>query len=79
MLHEGYRSRGEAQHYTIIRFCQIALGQELGPELALLDQMRRKRHRLVYERVGLVSRQEVEQAIAVAARFVADMRARIAQ
>ena len=37
--------------------------------MALFDQMRRKRNRLVYETVGLVSRQEVEQALAFAKTF----------
>ena len=33
------------------------------PQISLFDQMRRKRHRLVYEMVGLVSHQEAEQAL----------------
>jgi hypothetical protein len=36
--------------------------------------MRRKRHRLVYETVGLVSRQEVEQALAFARTLVEEIR-----
>jgi len=39
--------------------------------------MRRKRHRLVYEMTGLVSRQEVEQAFSFATEFVEDVRERI--
>jgi hypothetical protein len=39
--------------------------------------MRRKRHRLVYEMVGLVSRQEAEQALAFATTFVEEMGLRI--
>lgn len=42
--------------------------------MALFDQMRRKRNRLVYETVGLVSRQEVEQALAFAKTFVEEIR-----
>ena len=40
----------------------------------LFDQMRRKRNRLVYETMGLVSRQEVEQALAFAQTFVEEIR-----
>jgi len=36
--------------------------------------MRRKGHRLVYETVGLVSRQEVGQALAFAKTFVEEIR-----
>jgi hypothetical protein len=39
--------------------------------------MRRKRHRLVYEMVGLVSGQEAEQALAFATTFVEEIRRRI--
>lgn len=78
MLHEGYRSRGQGQHMTTVRFCEIALGSAYKRELSLLDQMRRKRHRLVYERVGLVSRQEVEQALDFARGFVVQIREVIA-
>jgi hypothetical protein len=38
--------------------------------VALFDQMRRKRNRLIYESVGLVSQQEAEQALAFARKFV---------
>jgi len=43
-------------------------------QIALFDQMRRKRNRLVYETVGLVSRQEVEQALALTRTFVEEIR-----
>jgi len=36
----------------------------------LFDQMRRKRHRVIYEVAGLVSKKEAEQAIAFAREFV---------
>ncbi|MCG2767897.1 MAG: hypothetical protein ABIK79_15450 [Chloroflexota bacterium] len=56
MLHEGFRARGPEQHLTVVRFCELALGPEYERQVALSDQMRRKRNRLVYETVGLVSR-----------------------
>ena len=77
VLHEGYRPRGAGQHWTIVEFCREALGPEHRRQVALFDQMRRKRHRLVYEMVGLVSRQEAEQALAFATTFVEEMGLRI--
>ena len=70
VLHEGFRPRGAGQHRTIVLFCQEALGQECRRQVALFDQVRRKRHRLVYEMVGLVSNQEAEQALDFAEAFV---------
>ena len=78
MLHEGFRARGARQHRTVVQFCELALGPRFRPQLALFDQMRRKRHRLIYEAVGLVSRQEVEQALAFAQAFVKKIRGRVA-
>jgi uncharacterized protein (UPF0332 family) len=77
VLHEGFRPRGAAQHRTIVLFCQEALGPEGRRQVNLFDQMRRKRHRLVYEMVGLVSRQEAEQSLIFARAFVEDIRTRI--
>jgi uncharacterized protein (UPF0332 family) len=77
MLHEGFRSRGAEQHHTAVQFCEQALGPEYGRQIALFDQMRRKRNRLVYETVGLASRQEVEQALAFAKTFVEGIRLRV--
>ena len=39
--------------------------------MSLFDQMRRKRHRAIYERTGLVSRKEVEEVLEFARQFVA--------
>jgi uncharacterized protein (UPF0332 family) len=74
MLHEGYRPRGPEQHRTVVRFCEQVVGPEGKHQIALFDQMRRKRNRLVYETVGLVSQQEVEQALAFARTFVEEIR-----
>ena len=77
VLHDGFRPRGPGQHRTVVLFCREALGPEVRPRVTLFDQMRRKRHRLVYEMVGLVSRQEAEQALVLARAFVEDIRLRI--
>jgi len=52
MLHRGFRSRGPEQHRTVVRFCELALGSDYKRRIALFDQMRRKRNRLVYEEVA---------------------------
>jgi uncharacterized protein (UPF0332 family) len=77
VLHEGFRPRGAEQHRTIVLFCQEAFGPAHRRQVTLFDQMRRKRHRLVYEMVGLVSHQEAEQALVFARGFVEDIRTRI--
>jgi len=70
VLHQGFRPRGPDQHRTVVEFCRLTLGPEHSGQIAFFDQMRRKRHRLVYEVVGLVSRQEAEQVFSFARKFV---------
>jgi len=74
MFHKGYRPRGKDQHRTVVRFCELTLGPSYRQQLALFDQMRRKRHRLISEAIGLVSRQEAEQALAFARDSVEEIR-----
>lgn len=63
MLTEGYRPRGPDQHATVVTFIREYF-QETNPTLSnFFDQMRRKRHRLIYEMIGLVSLSETQQVI----------------
>ncbi len=74
MFHRSYRPRGKDQHHTVVRFAELTLGQEFREQVAYFDQMRRKRHRVVYEVAGLVSRQEAEQALDFCRKFVEEIR-----
>lgn len=74
MFSRGYRPRGTGQHWTVVRFCELTARDEYDKEVTLFDQMRRKRNRLMYESVGLVSQHEAEQALAFARQFVEKLR-----
>jgi len=70
MFFEGYRPRGGEQHATVVEFVRERLGTAYMDQVQLFDQMRRKRHRVIYEVAGLVSRKEAEQAVSFAREFV---------
>jgi len=70
MFFEGYRPRGGEQHATVVEFVEERMGTAYATQVQLIDQMRRKRHRVIYEVAGLVSKKESEQAIAFAREFV---------
>ncbi|HLE50438.1 MAG TPA: HEPN domain-containing protein [Anaerolineales bacterium] len=70
MFFDGYRPRGGEQHATVVEFLEERLGMAYAAQVRLFDQMRRKRHRVIYEVAGLVSKREAEQAIAFAREFV---------
>src|SRR3989304_6484420 len=63
MFFEGYRPRGGELHATVVEFVEGRLGTAYTAQVRLFDQMRRKRHRGIYEVAGLVSKKEAEQAI----------------
>ena len=71
MLSHGYRPRGGQQHLTVVQFLREALGDSGGNEVSLFDQMRRKRHQAIYERAGLVGRNEAQGALDFGGKFVA--------
>jgi uncharacterized protein (UPF0332 family) len=70
ILKDGYRPRGGEQHATVVEYIHERLGPTFDKEVGLFDQMRRKRHKVIYEISGLVSKQEAEQAVAFAKDFV---------
>ena len=73
MFYSGYRPRGSDQHATVVEFTEERLGIAFTDQVRLFDQMRRKRHRVIYEIAGSISKKEAEQAIAFAKGFVANI------
>ena len=74
MFAKGFRPRGAESHATVVQFIEEALGKSYASQVVLFDQMRRKRHRVIYEMAGLVSKQEAEQGVQFAKKFVEDIR-----
>ncbi|MBW6472322.1 MAG: hypothetical protein K0B14_04285 [Anaerolineaceae bacterium] len=70
MFYDGYRPRGADQHATVVEFIEERLGKEYFDQVRLFDQMRRKRHKIIYEVAGLISKKEAEQAVNFAKKFV---------
>jgi uncharacterized protein (UPF0332 family) len=54
----------------VVEFTEERLGITFTEQVRLFDQMRRKRHRVIYEIAGSVSKSEAEQAITFAKDFV---------
>jgi uncharacterized protein (UPF0332 family) len=79
VLAKGFRLRGAEQHATVVQFVEETLGKTHASEVSLFDQMRRKRHRVIYEVAGLVSKQEAEQGIVFAKKFVEELRLEISK
>ncbi len=71
IFHKGYRpTSGEGAHLAVVEFVKATLGQTLPNEVDLFNKMRRKRHRAVYDSLGMISQEEARQAVDFAQEFV---------
>ncbi len=71
MFYEGYRAKGEGHHLTVIQFLRAGLGSEWEDVLDVMDRMRRKRNRSLYDTTGAISIKETVEAVETANNFVA--------
>ncbi|OGO18908.1 MAG: hypothetical protein A2Z14_11185 [Chloroflexi bacterium RBG_16_48_8] len=71
MFNHGYRPRGGQQHLTVFQFLREALVDKGANEVSLFDTMCRKRHRAIYEKAGLVGKNEIEGVLDFDRKFVA--------
>lgn len=74
MFGNGFRPvAGEGQHKVAVEFAEIALGEKFHDDIYIFDKMRSKRHRVIYDALGLVSQEEARHAFAFAIRFVKEV------
>lgn len=77
MFFQGYRPRGAESHAVVVEFLRESFEDRYRSEIALFDQMRRKRNRVIYESTGLVSASEAKQVIDFAKKWVEIMESEI--
>jgi uncharacterized protein (UPF0332 family) len=71
MFERGYRPSNTEGHLAVVQFLTITLGEETGNRLVLImNGMRKKRHRIVYEEMDIVSLKEAQQAIEWTEEFI---------
>ncbi len=70
MFSFGFRPHGQAKHISAVRFAEAALGKKAKDIIMILDRMRRKRHRVVYDTSGLISQLEANKATTNAEKFI---------
>ena len=77
MFHDGYMAVGENHHKAVVDYADAKLGAKLSAKIDLFDDMRRKRHRVIYEKAGVVSRYEAQHAIETAEDFLIQIEAKM--
>jgi uncharacterized protein (UPF0332 family) len=71
MFDKGYRPSSTEGHLAVVKFLNVALGTEESDRMIMvINGMRKKRHRIVYEEMDIVSKNEAEQAVRWAEEFV---------
>jgi uncharacterized protein (UPF0332 family) len=71
MLERGFRPSSSEGHVAVMKFLQATLGSEVsGRMIMVMNGMRKKRHRIVYEEMDIVSKDEAERGIMWAEEFV---------
>jgi len=71
MFAKGYRPSSTEGHVAVVRFLRAALGSEVSERMVMvMDGMRKKRHRIVYEEMDIVSEDEALQTVRWAEEFV---------
>lgn len=73
MFHIGYRPSSFEAHKTVFEFIGIALGDQLGKIISFIDRKRKKRHRAIYDQVGIVSIKEANEFLAIAKEYVREI------
>lgn len=74
MFSYGYRPSSENAHVAVIKFIEVALGEEFNKEITTLDRLRRKRHTALYDEVGTISEFEADFAVKTAKKFLEKIR-----
>jgi uncharacterized protein (UPF0332 family) len=71
MFEKGYRPSGTEGHVAVVKFLHATLGKDTSYRMILvLNGMRKKRHRIVYEEMDIVSEGEAERSVKWAEEFV---------
>lgn len=73
MFSDGYRPRGGEQHATVVEYIGERLGASFSSQVRLFDQRRRKRHKIIYEVSGSISKLEANQVLIFAQKFVEEI------
>ena len=64
MFERGYRPSITGSHVAVVKFLRISFGKEVSDRMIMfLNGMRKKRHRVVYEEMDIVSKSEAERAL----------------
>jgi len=63
MFHLGYRPASVEAHKATFEFMQFAVDEPLKESISYFDRVRKKRHRTIYDEVGLITEKEAKELL----------------
>lgn len=63
MFHSGYRPASAEAHKATFEFMEIVMGEPFEKSISYFDRVRKKRHRTLYDDVGLISEKEAKELL----------------
>lgn len=70
MFHLGYRPSSAETHKNTFQFMQLVVDEPFKQSISYFDRVRKKRHRIIYDEVGLVSEKEAKGLLKRAREFL---------
>ena len=70
MFSLGYRPSSFEAHKTVFKFMNTVVDQDYKEIVSYFDRIRRKRHRTMYDEIGIVSKKEAKEGIRMAKEFI---------
>lgn len=70
MFHLGYRPAATEAHKATLQFMQVVMEESVKKTIAYFDRVRKKRHRTVYDEIGIVTEKEAKQLLKKAEEFI---------
>jgi len=77
MFSLGYRPAATEAHKTTFEFMQLTIEEPYKEMITYFNRVRKKRHKILYDEVGLVTRKEAEELLQMARDFVAEIEKRL--
>ena len=70
MFRLGYRPASGEAHKATFAFMQVVIEEPFRKSVSYFDRVRKKRHRTIYDEVGLISEKEAKELLNRAAEFL---------
>jgi uncharacterized protein (UPF0332 family) len=78
MFKLGYRPAATETHKVTLEFMALVVDESLKGTVLFFDRVRKKRHRTVYDEVGLVSQPEAKNLLVKAGEYLAYVAGKVA-